>query len=460
LGDNARPMLAMNPPPSPPSAPHTPAVDLADAPAWLAFCQQLESAWRGEQALSLVLSKPRSAQDDLARVKLRRVQLKSGVHVQLVYSHATRDITRNLPLEPALLEVQALLQGRLMQAHAHELHPSGGASKGLTLLISRKGKVTLTGALRPSAAAAQAAPHAHVPEPSEGLVVREPMHAAPQGPAHNRDKRRLLDPKAPFLQALGVMDAQGRLIPAMARKWKQINKFVEIYRHAHERAGLPLQPGSALDVVDFGCGKGYLTFALHAWAQAQGLQARVTGVELRPDLVAFTEAAARACEADGLRFVQGDVRSVAPPRVDVMVALHACDVATDHAIHAGIRAQARVILCSPCCHKEIRPQLLSPHPLRPVLQHGIHQGQQAEMLTDSLRALWLEAQGFDAQVFEFISLEHTQKNKMILGVRRQESATAAARREAQALEQIQSLKAFYGVRSHTLEHLLGKGSGV
>ena len=102
-----------------------------------------------------------------------------------------------------------------------------------------------------------------------------------------------------------------------------------------------------------------------------------------------------------------------------MIALHACDVATDYAIHTGIRLGAAVIMCAPCCHKQIRPQLHSPVVLRPLLQHGVHLGQEAEMLTDGLRALLLEACGYETQVFEFIALEHTSKNKMIMAVKRQ-----------------------------------------
>ena len=112
------------------------------------------------------------------------------------------------------------------------------------------------------------------------------------------------------------------------------------------------------------------------------------------------------------------MRSVAPPTLDVMIALHACDIATDYAIHTGMRAGASIIMCSPCCHKQIRPQMQSPHPLQPMLQHGLHLGQQAEMVTDGLRALLLEACGYETQVFEFVSLDHTNKNKMILAVKR------------------------------------------
>jgi hypothetical protein len=140
--------------------------------------------------------------------------------------------------------------------------------------------------------------------------------------------------------------------------------------------------------------------------------------------------------------------------MDVMIALHACDTATDHAIHLGVRAGAGIILCSPCCHKQIRPQLLSPHPLRPLLQHGVHMAQQAEMLTDGLRALLLDACGYDTQVFEFVALEHTNKNKMILAVKRQQ-----VRSPGPVLTQIDELKRFYGIRDHCLEMLL-KGEGL
>ena len=138
-----------------------------------------------------------------------------------------------------------------------------------------------------------------------------------------------------------------------------------------------------------------------------------------------------------------------------MIALHACDTATDHAIHLGLQAGATIIMCSPCCHRQVRPQMQMPPLLQPMLQHGIHLGQEAEMVTDSLRALLLELQGYETQVFEFVSLEHTSKNKMILAVRRSGDALAAAQRRRPALrEQIAAIKRFYGLREHCLETLL------
>ena len=283
------------------------------------------------------------------------------------------------------------------------------------------------------------------------------MPADAAAAAHDRAKQRWVDIARPFLVELSVTDAQHRLVPSMARKWKQINKFVEVFDHAF--AGSELKDAACPRVVDFGAGKGYLTFALHDHLQhRRGRKPQVRGVELRADLVALGNATVQRLDIEGLAFEQGDVRAqdgadgaVAP--IDVMIALHACDTATDLAIHHGIRAGAAIVMVSPCCHKELRPQLLAPHPLRPMLQHGIHLGQHAEMLTDSLRALLLEACGYQTQVFEFVALEHSQKNKMILAVRRPAAVDSAAR-SAALRAQVAEVKAYHAIREQCLERLL------
>jgi hypothetical protein len=146
-----------------------------------------------------------------------------------------------------------------------------------------------------------------------------------------------------------------------------------------------------------------------------------------------------------------------------MIALHACDTATDMALHLGICSGASLIVCAPCCHQQLRPQLLSPHPLRPILRHGVHLGQEADMVTDSLRALLLETAGYATQVFEFVSLEHTAKNKMILGVKKHPTNESLAdtrkaaqhrRRLDEIHQEINEVKKFYGIREHALEKLL------
>ncbi len=382
------------------------------------FLDQLDAALRTNSLVKLVLARHVGADPTLQRIIAKPLQVKGQEQLSLVYRHQTRDITRNLPIDQAQALIAQLLPESFRNAHLFDAHGE------VQLTFSKKGKPML------QRHAAQA--------PREVVANAE----------HDRQKKRYLELSRPFLRDLGVTDAQGALIPSMSRKWKQINKFIEVFDHA--LANAPVPAAQPLRVADFGSGKGYLTFAMHDFLRnTQGRDAQVTGVELRQDMVELCNAAAQRLEHSGLEFQCGDVRSVVPEAIDVMIALHACDIATDYAIHTGIRCNAAIIMCSPCCHKQIRPQLHSPGLLQPMLQYGLHLGQQAEMLTDSLRALYLEACGYETKVFEFISLEHTNKNKMILAVKRRQVGDNTA-----LLEKIGQLKAFYGVQEHCLETLL------
>ena len=292
----------------------------------------------------------------------------------------------------------------------------------------------------------------------------------------NRQRRYPVGIDRPFLVDLGLVGRSGALVPAMARKWRQINKFVEIVAQAWQRTALCGQVGGAgqqpLRIRDYGAGKGYLTFALHDHLTHQlGLQVETVGVERRADLVALCNRLAQKNSMAGLRFEKGDIlRAGDAPQglqegqegsqglredVHVIIALHACDTATDDALWQGIRQQAAMLVCSPCCHRELRPQLQAPAPLTALLRHGIHLGLEAEMLTDGLRALLLETQGYEAQVFEFISPDDTGKNRMILGCR-----TGRARPAAEARAEIDALKAFYGIRHQRLDALLQASDGL
>ena len=135
-----------------------------------------------------------------------------------------------------------------------------------------------------------------------------------------------------------------------------------------------------------------------------GVEAQVTGIELREDLVQFCNGVAETLALEGLYFHQGDLDSYTPDSLQVLMALHACDTATDQALCMGIRAEAEIILCAPCCHKQIRPQIRPPEILEPLLKFGVHLGQEAEMVTDGLRALLLEANGYHTKILEFVSL--------------------------------------------------------
>jgi hypothetical protein len=450
-----------------------PPVVTAPASRVAAFLGALAQALGSGSFAKLVLAKPVARTDDeLQRIDVRLIALRGLPALSFVYTHARKDVTRNE--DPAQGQV---LIGKLLGpvfAHAHLTT----AHETVELRISRKGQQTLrrravgaTGSTgqadgeAASAVALGANAEARVGSNTYGglgnLMDRNVDGAADitantsaDASTHDRQKQRAIEITRPFLVELGVTDAAHRLIPSMARKWKQINKFVEVFDHALVASGLLVHAEAPLRVADFGSGKAYLTFAVHEHlARTRGLAAQTTGIELRPDLVAFCNAAARRAGLQGLAFVEGDVDSHQPDTLDVMIALHACDTATDHAIHLGLRAGARVIMCSPCCHKELRLQLSGPAALAPMLRHGVHLGQQAEMVTDTLRALLLEAEGYDTRVFEFVALEHTSKNKMILAVKRPATGDAMSHADA-ARAQVGRIKSFYAIREQRLERLL------
>ncbi|HEY4957312.1 MAG TPA: SAM-dependent methyltransferase [Caldimonas sp.] len=402
-----------------------------DAPL-AAFLGAVRAALADRTFESVVLSKPRDGADGLGAVRVRRIGLRGAAALSLVRSYATRDVTENLADGDGIAAIAAMLDAAIRPSFAHAtLHTSEGETQ---LLVSKKGRQTLRSGPR----APQLAPV------DDGDAL----------PPHDRQRARRLPLDLPFLAELGITDERQRVVPAMARKWRQIDKFLEVLDRALDALPAPSHSGdppAPIRVVDFGCGKGYLTFAVHEHLRRRfGVAPRVTGVELRGELVAFCNGIAERAGCTGLSFVEGDLRSFAPAAVDVMIALHACDTATDHAIDLGVRAGAAVLVCSPCCHKELRPQMARPRLLSGLLRHGVHLGQEAEMVTDSLRALLLETCGYDAKVFEFVALEHTSKNKMILATRRHDGAAQAARARAEVAD----LKSFYGIREQCLETLL------
>lgn len=380
------------------------------------FLEAFQQAFETDHFDRLILSQYKGELEQLEKMTFRVISLNEQKVLSCVYRYKTQDVTKNYPLNEALTQVTELLtcckQANLF-TDQEELQLKKNKKKAM--LTRSKAKPVSTKA------------------------------KAEQG--HDRIKQRYVDQDSVFLQHLGITDQQGQIIPSMARKWKQINKFVEIFSGALAQ----IQPQEqGLRIVDFGSGKGYLTCALYDYMQKHGQIPYVTGVELNPKMVEFCQNVAQQSGFNQLDFFQGDVRTYEPERLDVMIALHACDVATDFAIHSGIRLNAQIIMCAPCCHKELRPQLQSPKVLSPMLQFGIHAGQQAEMLTDTIRALLLKAYGYETKVFEFVALEHTSKNKMILATKRKDYEQP----DQAVLAQIQALKEMYGIQKHSLELLL------
>ena len=369
--------------------------------------------------MKLTLSEYRGAEAGLCNVYARPVALRDGPHVSLVWRYATRDVTKNVtPSEfPAML-------GKMLGAEfgrAHLFTTTGDWQ--LVCNASGEGK----------------------------LKASRPAFAVVPAPEHDQKKRASMAVEhAPFLRALGVTSAAGDARPGMADKLRQIQRFVEILGHLVEDS--PLRERRALRVLDMGAGKGYLTFATAAFFRERGVEAEITGVEARAELVELTNRVARETGFARLHFERGAIGDfVAEGALDLLIALHACDTATDDALHHGIRAGASLIIAAPCCHKEVRPQIVPPPLLRDVLRHGILMEREAEIITDAMRALLLEMHGYRASVFEFISPEHTGKNLMIAAERR------AVPLDPEPLRaRFRELMKFYGIREQRLARLLGE----
>lgn len=367
--------------------------------------------------IKLILGKYRGNETDLRNIEIKPVKIKDRDSLSFVYRYRTKDITRNFSVKDGIETAKGLLGQEFKSAHLFSV------TQDVQIEFSKRGKCILS-----------------CSKPTCGSLPLK---------SHNREKNRMIDQNRAFLTTLGITNEEHQVLPSMSRKWKQINVFLEIFQQA--LLSSRLSKTQNISVLDFGSGKGYLTFAVYDFLRnSQGVDAKVTGVELREDLVRFCNNAAIKHEMVGLCFSQGDLESYVPDKINIMIALHACDTATDLAICTGIQAGAEIIMCSPCCHKELRQKIAVPQILKPVLRFGVHLGQEAEMVTDSLRALFLEASGYDTKVFEFISLEHTDKNKMILAVK---NSTAPDKR-GEILSRIREIKDFYGIGELQIETLL------
>jgi SAM-dependent methyltransferase len=272
---------------------------------------------------------------------------------------------------------------------------------------------------------------------------------APASLEHDRTKQRPITAEGKsYLHALNITDAKGKVHPTAQDKYRQINKYIEIL------SGLVTKQ-DGLRVVDMGAGKGYLTFALYDYlVNTLGIKPSVVGVEYREELVKLCNIIAADAGFDGLQFVQGAIDNYDSSGVNLLIALHACDTATDDAIAKGIHAKADTIVVAPCCHKQIRKDMEAATPaptLEFLLKHGTLMERQAEMVTDGLRALLLELHGYRTKVFEFISDAHTPKNVMITATR---GELPSPKRRAALEQEIAAAKAQFGIRRHYLETLL------
>ena len=364
----------------------------------------------------LTLSKNRDKSAVLKKMLIKRVVLKDRPHLSFVYRNKTNDITKNFEIKEGIALIKESLEATFYIGNLFT------TQKNHSIEFFDNGKQLIK---------STAPTFTEVPKLQ-----------------HDKSKNRLIG-KSDFLKELGVLDKSGRVQASMGDKYKQIEKFIEII-DSLLRKNESLFKEKSIKVTDMGSGKGYLTFAIYDFLKNKlEKEADVIGVEVRDDMIALCNQIAQKVGFKNLTFEKGYISDYDLPETDVLLALHACDTATDDAIYKGIKAKAKLIICSPCCHKQIRKAIQKSETFDSVLNFGILKERQAEIITDSIRALLLEANGYKTKVFEFISTEHTGKNLMIVGQRHDGKVD-----EKVFYSKINKLKEEFGIDEHYLEKLL------
>jgi len=352
----------------------------------------------------------------LQKLNIRLIDIKKGRRLFFLYKYDTRDTAKNFDFDEGQRLIARHLDGEFFSGHLFT------TTADYQLEVGKKGRSRLN--------------------------TGKPTFKTSSVSTHDRKKTEFVDRDAHYLRALGITSDRGDVRDKQQAKWRQINKFVETLVHLVDKSRLKGRP--RLRIVDMGSGKGYLTFAAYDYfANVRGTDVSMTGVDTRAELVGLCNDIAAASGFDGLDFVQGSIDSFSPEGVDILIALHACNTATDDAIYKGIAAEAELIITVPCCHQEVRPQLKPPEMLRDILKHGVMLERVAETLTDGMRSLLLERSGYATKLFEFVAIEHTPKNNMLVGTKLDKPADPA-----RFDEEIDSIKAFYGIERQRLEMLL------
>lgn len=340
-----------------------------------------------ENLYQIVLSNPKE-KDKLSKVKVRPVMLKGKLCFQETAYKGNQVFHQNLGAQELTEKLMDYLREDFKQGEISTKY------KQVVILISKKGKITIKEKQNRSI---------------DGGNIR-PME-------HNRTKKYILQEGTPidFLVGLGVQTPEGKIVKAKYDKYRQINRYLEFVEDVLKY----LPTDRPIRIVDFGCGKSYLTFALYYYLhELKGRQVQITGLDLKESVIDHCNELAGKYGYENLKFEKGNISTYeGETRADMVVSLHACDTATDFALKKAVSWKAGVILAVPCCQHELNRQIDYPF-MEPALKYGVIKERIAALLTDAIRADLLEEQGYDTQILEFIDLENTPKNLLIRAVKK------------------------------------------
>lgn len=353
-----------------------------------------------EKLYQIIISNPRM-KGGVFKIKFRPVMVKEQLLFQQTVYEGTKVFHENLDKQEALESILACMKKdfRQMEGESTEL-------KAIAL-VSKKGKATVKTVGKKQE------------EEGKQVLTRVDL-------SHNRVKKYILEEgkAVPFLIDLGVQTREGKIVRTRYDKFKQINRYLEFVEDV-----LPVfHKEELIHIIDFGCGKSYLTFALYYYLhELKGYDVSITGLDLKEDVIEGCSLLAEKYGYDKLKFLKGDItRFEEKEKVDMVVTLHACDTATDYALKKAVDWNAKVIFSVPCCQHEVNRQIENKD-LAPVLKYGLIKERMSALLTDAIRANLLEEHGYDTQVLEFIDMEHTPKNILIRAVKNKENRKTGIR---------------------------------
>lgn len=374
------------------------------------FFEKLETALKNNSLVKMTLSKPVSKNSDLRNVYVKPILLKDNKMYQFTYRYERRDETKNFDANQTMEQVRSLVPADFQNVSLFTL------TEDVTLLVSKKGKPT--------------------------LMCKKINEKRDVDLSHDHEKQRLIDPSNPWWHLLGLTTRDGKVTADMQHKFKQICKYVEIVDGVMRQTKF----GDEIHIANMGAGKGYLTFALYEYlTRSYDKKIVMEGVEIRKDLVLKINDIIEKCQLNDFKFIENSIEDYKPSKLDVLIALHACDTATDDAILKGIRNNAKLIICAPCCHKQIRREMEKSGKFDSITRYGIFLERQAVMITDAVRALVLEYCGYKTQVMEFIEIDNTPKNVLLVGRKTDKPVDKEA-----ISNQIRGILEQYGIGEHYL----------
>lgn len=374
-----------------------------------------------ENLYQIILSNPRD-KEKAFKIKVRPVMVKGEILYQKTVYEGTKVFHENEKADAIIACIGREITENFKQCEIEH------RSRKATILVSKKGKMTI-----------KEKKLAMTDEKKEQRLVL----------SHNRVKKYILEEgkPVPFLIDLGVQTKEGRIVRARYDKYKQINRFLEFIEDI-----LPtLSKERTIQIIDFGCGKSYLTFAMYYYLHhIKNYDVEITGLDLKEDVIEHCNQLSVKYGYDKLHFLKGDIAEYeGKDAVDMVVTLHACDTATDYALQKAVLWNARVILSVPCCQHEVNKQIHN-EALQPVLKYGIIKERMSALITDAVRANLLESKGYEVDILEFIDMENTPKNLLIRAVKRTKEDKG---RQEKRMEQTRQVETFLGINP-TLQRLL------